>query len=234
MAGDKKPVLGPVGQQVVRNIIELARIRGLSLRDLSARLGALGRPVLPSVLHRLAKNERRVDADDLMAFALALGVNPNALLLPRDATPDTGVDLAPEVSARAWAAWAWADGRQPLPLLPSAPVSAVEKFTREVDFHRNARPAFGVHEHMKLVSEVYELADQIEALGAVEDPELQDMLRERVNRTFRRLVPDLEDLFARRPGLAGAAPLSAVQLREAVRALPEPAVGYAEPPGERR
>jgi|GEM_PF-2640897 transcriptional regulator with XRE-family HTH domain len=234
MASDEKPVIGPVGQQVVRNILELARIRGLSLRDLSKALGELGVKAIPSVLHRLAKNQRRVDADDLLAFALVLGVNPNALLLPRDADPDADVGLAPKVSARAWAAWAWADGRLPLPPVPGSAAPAERRFTREVDFSRNARPAFGGQERTKLVSEVYEFADQVEALEAAEDPELQDMLRDRVNRTLRRLVPDVEDLFARRPGLAGAAALTAEQLREAIRALPEPEGWTVEPFSDRQ
>lgn len=229
MAGDKKPVLGPAGQQVVRNVLDLARIRGLSLRDLSARLGALGRPILPSVLHRLAKDERRVDADDLLAFALALEVNPNALLLPRGADPDADVQLAPEVGARAWVAWAWADGRLPLPPVPGSTGRPEDRFTREVDFARNARPTFYGHARTKLVSALYELADQVEALESADDPEQQDILGARVNRTFRGLMPEVEDLFARRPGFAGAAPLTSEQLRAAVRALPEPAAGYAEP-----
>ncbi len=220
MAGERKPMLGPVGRQVVRNIKELTRIRGLSLRDLSARLDELGCPVLPSVLHRLVKEERRVDADDLMAFALALGVNPNALLLPRDTAPGHDVELTPEERISAWSAWAWADGRIPLPLQAGSGTPAGERFTREVDFARNARPAFG-GQGSEAVFELYELADRLEAYLGTGDLAVRDVLRDRVLRQVRQVVLRLEEALADDD--------AAVQLRNAAGTLPAPEVDYAGP-----
>jgi hypothetical protein len=225
----KSPPIEAIGRNVAANIKQLRRGR-MSLRALETRLFELGRRILSIGLSRLENGGRRVDVDDLVALAVALDVTPNALLLPRDVPPDAEVELTPSLRVSAMAAWAWADGRMPLPGVRDG---AGGRFAREMEFARSTRPAFA-GQGSELAFEFYELADQIQALEAAEDPELQDMLRDRVNRTFRRLVPDLEVLFKQRPGLSGAAPLSAEQLREAIRALPEPAVGYAEPPAERR
>lgn len=221
MAGDKTR-LGPVGQQVVRNVLALAAADDLSLRALSARLGKLGRPVLPSVLHRLAKGARRVDADDLVAFALALNVNPVALLLPRDVPPDAEVELAPEVRTSAWSAWAWADGRMPLPWVTAGtPQGSGERFTREMKFARDARPVFSGHERARAVSEIYELADRVEAYQrAGDDLTEAGALRDRVIRQAREVMLKLEELLADDEDATG-------QLREAARTLPAPAIDYA-------
>lgn len=72
--------IGPVGHTVIANIERLRRARGLSFQDLAARLGALGRPMLPSVLHRLVQGGRRVDVDDLAAFAQVFGVSVDDLM----------------------------------------------------------------------------------------------------------------------------------------------------------
>jgi len=60
----------------------LRKVRGLSLRDLSARMADAGRPILPIGLSRMANGRRRVDADDLAALAKVLEVDPAALLVP--------------------------------------------------------------------------------------------------------------------------------------------------------
>ena len=80
--------IGGVGQDVIANVERLRQARGLSFRALSEMLGALGRPILPAVLHRLSQGRRRVDADDLVAFAAALGVTPADLLLPPGTVSD--------------------------------------------------------------------------------------------------------------------------------------------------
>ena len=68
-------------------------------------------------LSRIEKGRRRVDADDLVALALALRVNPGALLLPRSvAAGDEEVALAPAAAYPAEEAWWWADGHGQLPV----------------------------------------------------------------------------------------------------------------------
>ena len=52
----------------------------LSLQTLSSYLEALGRPILPSGISKIEQGDRRVDVDDLVALADALGTVPSALL----------------------------------------------------------------------------------------------------------------------------------------------------------
>ena len=50
--------------------------------DLSERLKDLDRRIPPLGLRRIENGARRVDADDLLALAVALGVSPVTLLMP--------------------------------------------------------------------------------------------------------------------------------------------------------
>ncbi|MFH8528148.1 helix-turn-helix domain-containing protein [Streptomyces tendae] len=130
--------LGNVGQRVAK---EVARLRGrTTVRELSARLAKLGRPILPSGITKIEQGQRRVDADDLVALAVALKVTPTRLLMgpPPTEGPDDprhedvwewhpwtdreGVErspipilrLLPELAMEPWEAWAWAEGEAPL------------------------------------------------------------------------------------------------------------------------
>lgn len=74
------PKVGPVGRQVAANVKTL---RGrIPVRELSARLEQLGRPILPSGITKIEQGARRVDVDDLAALAEAFDVSPYRLLLP--------------------------------------------------------------------------------------------------------------------------------------------------------
>jgi hypothetical protein len=116
---DSKPnprnPLGPVGNYVVENFNDLLNDRGLSYAELSALLAKLGRPIPPLGVSRIAKGNRRVDVDDLVAIAIALRVNPSALLLPRHGGMDDVIELTPEVKRSLSRAWRWMDGAGPLP-----------------------------------------------------------------------------------------------------------------------
>jgi transcriptional regulator with XRE-family HTH domain len=106
----KRPVTrGPTGERVSANIRQLREDRRMSLAELSRALGEAGRPMAPSAVYKIETGERRIDVDDLVAFALALGEPPNALLLP-DARTETGrVPLtATMTAADPKAAWLWA------------------------------------------------------------------------------------------------------------------------------
>jgi transcriptional regulator with XRE-family HTH domain len=116
--------LGSVGQRLAK---EVARLRGrTTVRELSARLTKLGRPILPSGITKIEQGTRRVDVDDLVALAVALKVTPTRLLLgppPTDGPHDPAHEEAWE-----WADWEDSQGRkrQPIPLIRLAPELALE------------------------------------------------------------------------------------------------------------
>jgi transcriptional regulator with XRE-family HTH domain len=114
---DKTPRVpqGPIGAYLIRNLAALRGTLKLSYQDLSVRMREAGRPIPALGLSRIEKGTRRVDADDLVGLSLALGVNPAALLLPRDVEPDDEIELAEGRRVTARDAWAWADGQTPLP-----------------------------------------------------------------------------------------------------------------------
>ncbi len=114
--------LGPSGRTVATNVKRLREARGLTLRALSAALKDQGRPLSADALNKIengASDEpraiRRVDVDDLVALAVALGVSPVTLLLPADARGETEVTGAGSVSSHAAWMWAWCSDPLTLP-----------------------------------------------------------------------------------------------------------------------
>lgn len=106
----KKSDLGPVGVNVTHSVRKFREARRLSFAELSRQLAELGRDVPPLGLRRIESGERRVDVDDLVALALALGVSPLALLLPTEASSLVADgDRLPVGKI-----WEWAKGQQPL------------------------------------------------------------------------------------------------------------------------
>lgn len=142
---EKKNPLGPTGQQVRVNIRRYREQRRLSYRELSDRLSEAGRPIPTLGLSRIENGERRVDADDLVALAAALHVNPSALLLPPEVvgrrtgdaqTRGTGdVQITGVGTVPGWLAWGWVDGYSPL-IDPQAD----EYQQALLDFLTNVRP----------------------------------------------------------------------------------------------
>jgi transcriptional regulator with XRE-family HTH domain len=198
--------MGEIGKNVIRNIEDLREQRGLSLRGLSELLGARDRPILPAVLHRLSQGKRRVDADDLMAFALALGVNTNALLLPRNRANDALIELTPSTHQRAWVTWRWADGQVPLP------AHEVHKDTEEidtpwqqqVDFQTYARPHSGVPHVHKALQEAYNLVTRIQNM--IEDfgnPDTYDFREHYLMVSVERMSLEVRELLLEARRLAG-------------------------------
>lgn len=140
-ADDRTPRVpqGAIGAYLVANLKDLREARKLSYQDLSARMREVGRPIPALGLSRIEKGTRRVDADDLVGLALALGVNPSALLLPRTVARDDEIRLTDKCHARASDAWAWADGDRPLPAAGPFTRSSMDLFAL-ADFARYARP----------------------------------------------------------------------------------------------
>jgi len=105
MAG-KKSDLGPTGNHVKDNV---QRLRGdLSFAELSRRLSDIGREIPPLGLRRIESGDRRVDADDLVALAVALNVSPVSLLMPRTEDADEQVEttgVEGTVTARKLGRW---------------------------------------------------------------------------------------------------------------------------------
>ena len=66
--------------------------RRMSQDELAAAVGRLGRPMTRQIIGKTEAGDRRIDVDDLVAFAVALGVTPGRLLLPGTA----------ESAAKAW------------------------------------------------------------------------------------------------------------------------------------
>lgn len=84
--------------------------RRLTYAELSRQLGDLGRDIAPLGLRRIEAGERRVDVDDLVALAMALGVSPLALLLPTESS-----SVVPEGNSfPAERIWTWATGSKVL------------------------------------------------------------------------------------------------------------------------
>jgi transcriptional regulator with XRE-family HTH domain len=109
MAG-KKSDLGPIGVNVANTVQQFRDERKLSYAELSRRLAGMGREIPPLGLRRIESGTRRVDVDDLIVLALALGVSPLALLLP---TEDSR--LVPEGDQHPVdRIWRWASGSQSL------------------------------------------------------------------------------------------------------------------------
>lgn len=103
----EKNNLGPTGDAIRANVKRLREERRLTYRELSDRLTAAGRPIPTLGLSRIEKGERRVDADDLVALAVALRVPPSILLFGNDGTGDIEVTGAGKLPAAH--VWAWAD-----------------------------------------------------------------------------------------------------------------------------
>ncbi|MGO3152365.1 MAG: helix-turn-helix domain-containing protein [Galactobacter sp.] len=115
MADKKKMELGPTGERVRAN---LTRLRGsMQYKVLAEKLNAAGRPIPTIGLRRIEAGERRVDVDDLTAFAAVFGVSPLTLLMP-DNESDTlksGVTGLPDEYPNA-DLWSWAHMGMALPV----------------------------------------------------------------------------------------------------------------------
>jgi len=108
--------MGPPGRRVAANLRRIRREHSTTTAALSQRLAAIGHPIADTGITKTEKGDRRVDADDLVALALALGVTPNTLLMPHvEYLTDPGEDLlTPVVGGTAEQMWQWAQGEQPI------------------------------------------------------------------------------------------------------------------------
>lgn len=164
------PKPGPIAERIARNVAELRTGRGMTLRELSVRMGEIGRPTLPTGIMKIEDGSRRVDVDDLVALAIALDVSPNRLLLPPEARTDQGVDLTPEVTIPTEeAAWRWATGEyQPFPLDAPTPAGDVIRFMAANRPHASANISVleqEIAKHLKDLKPIAKAARAAEQAG---------------------------------------------------------------------
>ncbi|GAB3995294.1 hypothetical protein GCM10029992_12170 [Glycomyces albus] len=126
---------GPTAEHVAENVRRIRTARGLSTNQLSALLARAGHPIAQSSISNIEAGRRRVDVDDLVALAVALDVNPSALLLPFNESGS--IDLTGGGTVAAKTVWEWADGERPL-RMPGTRTEQTEQWAR---FLRLARPA---------------------------------------------------------------------------------------------
>lgn len=112
--GSRAVERGAIGDAVARNVRAVRDRRGLTQQQLSAALGELGRPLLPSAIAKVEAGERRVDVDDLVALAAALNVSVGRLLMP-PVDEDDEVTVTPNKTVAGWAFWQWLEGAYALP-----------------------------------------------------------------------------------------------------------------------
>ena len=89
----------------------------MQYKDLAQKLADIGRPLTPVAIRDAENGKRKVDVDDLMAFAIVFGVSPLTLLLPDSGSPYVmaGVTGYPhDLSSNVL--WMWAGGYEPLEL----------------------------------------------------------------------------------------------------------------------
>lgn len=79
MAGHAK-VAGEASIRTAENLRRIRKQQKLSYAELSRRLREAGHPIGDTGLLKIEKGERRVDVDDLVGLAEALGMDPSVLL----------------------------------------------------------------------------------------------------------------------------------------------------------
>lgn len=137
----KNPVDLPTGRTVAENI---KRLRGdMQYTKLAELLEKLGRPIPTLGLRHIEACKRRVDADDLVALAVALGVTPITLLMPYTQAPDDQAAITGLVgSIPSEALWGWLTAER------SISISLGEL----VEFYKRALPPWAWAERQDKVS----------------------------------------------------------------------------------
>jgi transcriptional regulator with XRE-family HTH domain len=157
----KNPI-GPTGRRAAETVAALRKRDRLSYRELSDKLKKLGRPIPTLGLSRVERGERRIDADDLVALAIAIGTTPNRLLLPGTAQQRVDVALTPGVEISEQLAWAWAQGKAPIEACQGVvPTERVHQFlNRSLPDH----PGYQLPEiapHLDAITEVTSLIKRL-------------------------------------------------------------------------
>jgi transcriptional regulator with XRE-family HTH domain len=105
---------GPTANALAENVRRLRERRGMTIYSLSGALDKAGRPITPSAVAKIERQQRQVTVDDLAALAVVLGVSPSALLLPLTDRVGQTIEVTGAGSVDAVTAWDWAEGQRPL------------------------------------------------------------------------------------------------------------------------
>jgi transcriptional regulator with XRE-family HTH domain len=111
--GKNPPTLLTPGAIIGRRVAEERKRQGLSQNDLVERLAAIGRPMDRSNLGRIERGETTGQLDNVVSLAIALGIAPVHLLVPRD--DEEMVELTPTHRVPAKTARSWFMGAALLP-----------------------------------------------------------------------------------------------------------------------
>lgn len=179
----KSARLGPAGEAVRLNIRRIRDAQGISGAELSQRMRNEGRPIPLVGIQRIESGERRVDVDDLMAFAIVLGVTPITLLMPVGVQPDDGLSRYGSTAA---AFWEWLRAELPLPsTLQGRP-----------DFAAKALPPW----ELEKLERRWSLIDRVLFGG---DDAVREMQRDNEAVIRAQMTPKLEEDIGRAMRLAG-------------------------------
>ncbi|OBC02686.1 helix-turn-helix domain-containing protein [Gordonia sp. 852002-50395_SCH5434458] len=140
----KKIEIDDTGRTVSLNVTIHRATRGMTVAELAERVSALGRPLTRQAVSEIEAGRRRVDVDDLVVLAVALGVSPSTLLMPRADYHDDVVAVTCGGRLPAEDVWRWIVADAPLDH-PTGDTTEFEAAATETDaFRRTARPAWEV------------------------------------------------------------------------------------------
>ncbi|WP_435601315.1 helix-turn-helix domain-containing protein [Streptomyces sp. C10-9-1] len=135
---------GSTAAHVAANVRRLREQQGLSTYQLARAMQAASRPIPQSGVSRIEAGHRRVDVDDLVAFAVVFGVSPAALLLPLNDASTNVVDITGAGTVPADIAWAWASNERPLAMGDADPRVVIAEYRLRSlppgQWHRAALP----------------------------------------------------------------------------------------------
>ncbi|WFS11847.1 helix-turn-helix domain-containing protein [Rhodococcus aetherivorans] len=159
---EKKNPLGRTGETTAENVKRLRERQRLTFAELSRILDDLGRPIAQLGLRRIEAGERRIDVDDLVALAAALGVSPITLLMPETSDSVEKVNVTGFGTVSALEFWQWMRTELPVGL-------DIMHVTENLEFQWRSKPAWlhaevatrGAGESMSPES-IRALADEIE------------------------------------------------------------------------
>ncbi|MDC8973982.1 helix-turn-helix domain-containing protein [Mycobacterium marinum] len=132
MAG-REPDYGATAATVATNVKRLRENKNLSYTQVSDRLRQIAGWSINAVgVRRIEAGERRVNVDDLMSLAVAFGVSPLTLLMPKAQNSDNSVEITgvADEPLQAGRLWNWLVGR--LPLVGETAEEALDFLVRSV------------------------------------------------------------------------------------------------------